>query len=147
MNALFICTVCVGFFFCARACADDDLEGYDKLVTGRRKTGRVSVDYSKLLYILFGISLCLCLVILSLFLSNHLLCFSHISWVWTHAVEPPEWEGWNCTASSLHWGQLEADLLPGRAGELNSSPKANSSALMMWLYLKCLFFFCKRAIH
>lgn len=26
-------------------CADDDLEGYDKLVTGRRKTGRVRENY------------------------------------------------------------------------------------------------------
>lgn len=52
-------------------CSDDDLEGYDKLVTGRRKTGRVSMGCSNLLNILFAIYLIL--------LHNCLFCFSLFS--------------------------------------------------------------------
>lgn len=101
--------ICVVFY------TDDDLEGYDKLATGRRKTGRVREDYSNLhiICILLAVSLCLLFIFFclsqycSITVSSVFLAFLTQMYVCEHV----QWNRRNEKGeTSLHRACIEGNL-------------------------------------
>ncbi len=86
---------------------DDNLEGYDKMVSGRRKTGRVSLVIS-CHFTHASPHFCV---------PRHQCFLPYVHIRFPALVEQEEREGWDVSSQSMHWWKPEAGPVPGRTGE------------------------------